>query len=174
MVGRRRLEDESSAAVLGATSHRLPFWDEQYRVDTYGYRGPHAESLVEAIGIQLNDAIRDIEADLWVVPLGILHTDHQIVGRACRSLITRSALLVDWWIYEELPYRLEYPAQLESARQTAKEDGVLLEPVDPVVNRDLAKKRSAIRCHRSQLRVLGRRIDLAVNSPEKYYRVLSH
>ena len=174
VIGIRRLEAEDSCAALHATSHCLPFWDEQYRVATYGYRGPHAESLVEAIGIQLNDAIRGIEADLWVVPLGILHADHQIVGRACRSLITRSALPVDWLIYEELPYRLEYPDQLERAQQIAKEDGVFLEPVEPDVNRDLAKKRSAIRCHRSQLRVLGARLDLAVNGPEKYYRPLSH
>lgn len=169
VVGERRAEDQKSAKVLGATSHHLAFWEEQYRNDDYGYDGPQGELLADAITDELEDLTRTIGVNLWVVPIGILHVDHRIVAHACLSLVARSVLDVEWRIYEDLPYRVEFPFELQVAHQRVADAGFVMAPVSMEIDQNLEMKRRAIQSHRSQMCALGPRVELAVRGPEQYH-----
>ena len=53
VMGVRRGEDISSAAMANASALHLGFWDAQYRTPGYGYQGPPAAALPGAIGAAL-------------------------------------------------------------------------------------------------------------------------
>ena len=168
----RRNEDRRSADVLGATSHHLPFWDRQYRIDRYSYEGPTGEELPECIARALAILADELQPDVWIVPLGICHGDHEAVGTACLEL----ARDIDgtFYVYEELPYRVETPKEVEEAVRRLHRAGFELERDRNLpAEGSLLKKMEAVRCHRSQLRALApRRVLRAIFGSERIWRLV--
>jgi len=172
VIAVRRDEDRRSAEMLGGTSHHLPFWDSQYRIDTYSYEGPNDEELPTHITRALAAMAVELQPDAWVVPLGIGHRDHEVVGTACLGLVCE--IEGSFYVYEELPYRVETPKIVEQAVQKLHRDGFKLERDRGMpAGGSLLEKVHAVRCHRSQLRALGRRRVLrAILRSERIWRLV--
>jgi hypothetical protein len=65
VMGVRRGEDISAAAMAHASTLHLGYWDGQYRTPQYGYQGPPAAALPAAIGDSLTGWARDRPALAW-------------------------------------------------------------------------------------------------------------
>jgi LmbE family N-acetylglucosaminyl deacetylase len=174
----RRREDAAACALVRAVPHHLSFWDEQYRSGTYSYDGEQDEDLVPGIAAALTRVIRELPVDVWVMPLGLMHHDHQLTAAAClrsfRELNIASPAPpaeTRWMLYRELPHMVAFPEALEAAEQHVRDAGFHLEPASVEVSIDLARKRAAIACHLSQLEMLWSCIDTAVIAPESFYRL---
>lgn len=173
VVAARKEEDRASSAALGAVSHHLSFWDRQYRSDAYGYDGPTGDELEGAVVEALWKVVAALEVDAWVLPLGICHADHELVGRAGLSLAR--GLGVPTYLCGELPYRLEDPPAVRAALARVADAGLAVRRADGL-GRQASRltKLRAVRCHRSQLRSLGRRRLLrAAVGPEKVVRLVA-
>ncbi|MBF6555342.1 MAG: PIG-L family deacetylase [Acidimicrobiales bacterium] len=175
VVGERRHEDLLASATLGASSHHLGHWDWQYRDPTYGYDGPTKRSeLANGISGELASLVDALELDTWVIPLGLVHPDHQATASGCLN-VASSHPEIDWLVYEDLPYAQVFPSEMERATARLLEQGFTLSPAlglefefpigDPI-------KQRAIECYRSQLGPLGEGVDLAVTTPERIHRLL--
>ncbi len=188
VMGLRVYEDEAALAVVGATGHRLGLWDEQYR-----QRPPrlarYRPGAVRAMRRRLDDprveddAVRalaaimqDLPARTWVVPLGLWHGDHKKTARACLRLATRPPHLgrpaPRFVVYEELPYRLDVPDEIEQAKAGWGVTGLSLEPLaaPDLDNEARAEAKAAmVAAYRSQLPCLGPRAHIAVNAEETYH-----
>jgi LmbE family N-acetylglucosaminyl deacetylase len=169
----RRSEDEAAARLLGATSHHLMYWDDQYRSALYGYRGPENEELASAIALDLSEVCGALPVSRWVIPLGISHVDHRATAAACLKL-AHSGLEAEWWIYEDLPYWREGAEPRRAAKDRLHAAGFELSPISTDVGTDLhALKHKAIHCHRSQIAALRPgRVRKALEGPELYHRLV--
>jgi LmbE family N-acetylglucosaminyl deacetylase len=168
----RRAEDDQSCALLQAVPHHMGFWDEQYRDPIYGYDGPPApEDLLEAVAGALSDALSTVEAGAWIMPLGLVHPDHQLTAAAClRAFSTGRA--PERYLYWDLPYRLWSPDQIGEAEDVVLAAGFELEETELPASDDLDLKREAVGCHRSQLAPLGELVEAAVTGPETFFRLV--
>jgi len=181
VTGIRRAEDQRAAAMVGASVQHLPFWDGQYRdEDTYGYDGPDDEDLPDAIADFLLSESGEPAADAWLIPLGLGHTDHRLAAEG--SLLAAERLLdgaapdgaevPDIYVYEDLPYAVEYPGEVEERKQDLADRGFTLEPDDSLEFReDRAFKRTVFRCHESQQRLLRWRAKKAIRTRERIWRL---
>lgn len=174
----RRREDAAACALVGAVPHHLPYWDEEYRSDTYSYAGPHGEALVTAVAEALLHLIRKLPVDVWVMPLGLSHPDHQLTAAAClRSFREASIGSIpartgeQWMSYRELPHMVDFPHAVPAAEKRVLDAGFVLEKADVELSCDLARKRAVIACHLSQLEMLWTCIDTAVIAPETFHRL---
>jgi LmbE family N-acetylglucosaminyl deacetylase len=167
----RRVEDEESCALLQAAPHHLGFWDEQYRASLYGYAGPATdEELLDAVAGSLSRALSTVEADAWVMPLGLVHPDHQLTAVAClRAFTTEPA--PERYLYWDLPYRLWSPDQIGEAEDVVKAAGFALEETELPSSDDVSLKRKAVGCHRSQIAPLDELVEAAVVGPETFFRL---
>ena len=155
-------EDRQALGVLGALPVHLTFLDDAY--------GPNyqIEQIAEAIAGQL-DALAPQSV---LVPLGIQHVDHVTTHRALVPLI-RARPHIRWIIYEELPYRIEFPEHCQAQMRGIQEVGLQLSELALARSRSRRSKRRAIQTYESQCRALGkRRIRLALHD-EKYWQVSS-
>lgn len=165
----RRAEDQRAADVVGATCEHLDFWDGQYRVDRYGYRGATGAQLCA----EITDALAAIAAGgpdaVWFLPLGLGHDDHRLASDAC--LAFASTLDFDVYVYGELPYWIEDGGEVADRLRALERRGILLTE-DPSVatGAGLKLKREAVACYRSQRRSLGSRARRAVRTPERFWR----
>jgi LmbE family N-acetylglucosaminyl deacetylase len=172
ITGARWREDRRAADILGASCCHLGFWDFQYRRTKYGYRGPKlADSLAEDIAADLAPLVERADLDQWLIPLGILHPDHQLTARACLEVAAHLPEL-DWILYEELPYAVAYPEERDRAMTVLSERGFELVTVEGTEDADAALKRRAIDCYRSQLGPLGEGIETAVATSERLFRLV--
>jgi LmbE family N-acetylglucosaminyl deacetylase len=171
----RRSEDAAACALVGAVPHHLPFWDEEYRNDAYSYDGPHGAPLLDEVAEALNHVMRQSWAEVWVMPLGLLHHDHQLTAAACLRAFTEvaddPALMParEFMLYRELPHMLDSPEAVEAAERMVHAVGFELAPAEVALSSDLARKRASIACHLSQLEMLWACIDTAVIAPETFY-----
>jgi LmbE family N-acetylglucosaminyl deacetylase len=170
VMGVRRGEDISAAAMVNATTLHLGYWDGQYRTGEYGYQGLAAAELPAAIAAELAARAREQAALAWVIPLGIHHPDHQITAEA--GLIFAARHTGPVYLYEELPYAPRYPRVVTQRKKSLSQRGYLLVP-DPALSfaPDQAWKAAVVRCHASQRRPLGRGLQTAVRSPERIWRL---
>ena len=173
IVGARREEDRQASATVGASYEHLDHWDHQYRVPTYGYRGPTDDpALVRAVAADLEALISVSGKATWAVPLGLSHPDHQLTAAACVAVAGR---LSDrqWLVYEDLPYAVYLPDTVDPAMALLHSAGFELEPTDVGPGpTDLESKWQAVNCYRSQLGPLGDAVATAVKTPEKVWRLV--
>ncbi|MGH3257803.1 MAG: PIG-L family deacetylase [Streptosporangiaceae bacterium] len=173
VMGTRRGEDTKAAALIQATARHLPYWDRQYRNDRYGYTGLPDRDLPEAVAEDLLRQGRDLAADGWVIPLGLGHPDHRLAADAALIAAERWLPVQPVYVYEELPYAAEDPAEVAGRKSRLAERGLALEE-DPALERldDRALKKAVFRCHASQRRQLRRRARSAMRTPERAWRLV--
>jgi LmbE family N-acetylglucosaminyl deacetylase len=151
----RRGEDAAALAVLGAKQHGLGFLDGEYRHVTgrchedSSVRGPFKAALAEAIcGL-----IDDLEPELVLCPMGLLHQDHIATTEAAWSALRArpdSQLLA----YLDLPSAFTDPAWLEEAEDRLRSSG-LHSSEYPLEPQPAELKERAVACYTSQLEQLG-------------------
>lgn len=180
IMGMRAVEDQEAMTAVGAVGHRLGFWDEQYRA------GPpvrHARyrplavrvrqarldrpTLLREIDQALARVIDDIPVRTWFIPLGLWHGDHKKTARAGLRQAARRPDL-NWFVYEELPYRHEVPDQVTEGRRCLQADGYDPQELIAPGPSGTPLKRAMVACYRSQLTCLGARAERAVTGPEVF------
>lgn len=188
VMGLRVREDEAALALVGATGHRLGLWDEQYRgrpvrLARFRARAVRARArrlddprVEDGAAAALAALAGDPELRTWVVPLGLWHGDHKKTARACMRLAAQPSrpgrAAPTFVVYEELPYRLEVPDQVDQARAAWSLAGFALEPVEaPGLDGEARREAKAamVAAYRSQLPCLGTRAHLAVDAEETYH-----
>jgi LmbE family N-acetylglucosaminyl deacetylase len=143
VMAARRAEDAAALAVLRARPLWMDFWDAQYG------RSPQVEDIRSAL-------VRVIQAErpgVVVVPLGLFHSDHELVHEACMGLLG-TAPAVEWLAYGEAMYRT-IPGVLDDRLATLDAAGIDAVPVTPSTVRDIDLKRRAVARYGSQLRALS-------------------
>ncbi|HXZ83061.1 MAG TPA: PIG-L family deacetylase [Acidimicrobiales bacterium] len=170
VIAERRREDRRSAELLGAETEHLSFWDEQYRHKRYGYEGPEGAALLAAIGNDLKRLASQQRVESWLVPLGLGHVDHRLTALA--SLDVAVTHDIQCYVYEELPYYQELAKEVADQIRNLGSRGLRLVEDDSLRSDDnRSLKMAAVRCHRSQLQALGRRVRRAVRGPERIWKV---
>lgn len=172
VMGVRRGEDISGAAMINASTIQLPYWERQYRSEKYAYHGLSENDLPASIADELQRKADQHQGSAWLIPLGLGHPDHRITAEA--GLIFAKRCAEDVYVYEELPYATEGAAEIEARKEYIGNRGFLLEK-DPHLQfaSDTSLKAAAIRCHASQLRSLRRRTQKAIRTPERVWRLVS-
>lgn len=157
-------EEERALAICEAQPLRLGFLDAQYGAT------PAVEAVAEALAAQYER----FAAYLPVCPFGLWHSDHKLVGAACRRLL-RDGRFAHCIAYEDAIYRAQ-PGALDEGLQGIEDDGLRATPIDTrrpgaAESRRLAAvKRRAIGAYRSQLRAFKTVPPDAVR-PERYWHV---
>jgi LmbE family N-acetylglucosaminyl deacetylase len=171
VMGVRRGEDISGAAMVNATTVQLPYWERQYRNEKYAYQGLPENELPESIADELQREADAHQGRAWLIPLGLGHPDHRITTEA--GLIFAEHCAEDVYVYEELPYAAEDETDVEARKVYISNRGFLLEQ-DPRLQfaSDSSLKAAAINCHASQLRSLRRRTRKAIGAPERVWRLV--
>jgi LmbE family N-acetylglucosaminyl deacetylase len=177
----RAAEDAAALARLGATPDALGF--SQYRAAVPHWarsviaRGIHyvrlqrsGVGLAQRVANALSERIQAIQVATCAMPLGVAHPDHRITALACLE-VARRLPHVRWLIYEDMPYTVQSPAGRQAALAALGAAGFSIEPVAFDLAHDLARKRDALSCYRSQLQALGTGVELALNTPERYHRL---
>lgn len=164
VIAARRTEDKAALDCLDAVPVWLEFRDSQYREQ------PLAAT---AIAAALAAALARYPVDTVVIPLGLFHSDHQLVHAAALELC-RGRSEPAWLGYEDVFYR-RIPGLLQARLATLQSMGVSATPValDRPTRPEL--KRAATRCYASQLRALGspgRPGGRDAAAPEGYWRLL--
>lgn len=164
----RIAEDECALSIVGARAVRLRFLDSQYC-------NGHSPAVV-AVAQALMQAWRQSGASRLIAPLGLHHSDHILVGDACRLLARRQGLS-DTIVYEEAPYRTM--RHVVGARLAAlARERCALTPVDRETAASLRHpgaanaKWRAVHAYRSQLRAFGDAHPHDLREPERYLRLV--
>lgn len=158
----RVAEDERALAIVGALGMRLPFLDSQYGCS------PSAADIADA----LTSAWRRSGAPALVAPLGLYHSDHLLVGDACR-LLARRQRLPTLIVYEDALYRTNRAIARQRYASLFEEGCRVLPVPDPVataLRRPGAAnaKWRAVRAYRSQLRAFADPHPHDLVEPERY------
>jgi LmbE family N-acetylglucosaminyl deacetylase len=171
VMGTRRAEDARAAVLIQATARHLSYWDRQYRNDRYGYTGLPDRDLPEVIA---EDLLRqDPAADAWMIPLGLGHPDHRLAADAALIAVKRWLPFQRVYLYEELPYAVEDPAEVAGRKQRLAERGLALVADHTLERRDdRALKKAVFRCHASQRRQLRWRARTATRTPERVWQLI--
>jgi LmbE family N-acetylglucosaminyl deacetylase len=171
VMGTRRAEDARAAVLIQATARHLSYWDRQYRNDRYGYTGLPDRDLPEVIA---EDLLRqDPAADAWMIPLGLGHPDHRLAADAALIAAERWLPFQRVYLYEELPYAVEDPAEVAGRKQRLAERGLALVADHTLERRDdQALKKAVFRCHASQRRQLRWRAKTATRTPERVWKLI--
>src|SRR3954464_5598508 len=155
----RRREDAEALALLGATPCWLPFCDAQY--------APSPEQ--SAVRAALARELERHAPDLVAFPLGLFHSDHQLVSRAAQELVEAGRI---WLAYEDALYR-RLPGAVEERLAELARSGLAAQRV--ALSAETADVELwAVLCQASQLRGIatpGRpgKEDLA--ELERYWRL---
>lgn len=181
----RAREDDAALAQLQATGVRLDFWDREYvrasmssatrarRRLARAVRGSQSDpQLRAAVTERLARTVGELGLPVWVAPLGLRHSDHQLTNEAVLALV-RDFNTVRWVLYEDLPYAREDSQALRVAMKRVESAGFSLQDVTPRPSRDSAAKRAAVEHYTSQLPALGQRVDVAIRGPEAYHLLVT-
>lgn len=166
VVAMRREEDRAAMAVLDAVPVHLEFPDHQYLAKTDYAR---AEDVAPA----LESAILVADPTAVFVPFGLANPDHDMTHRAARLLLP-SHRDIAWHCYEDGGYS-HIPGLLAWRIAALFRSGWWPTPAIVPAEPDMARKRAALACYRSQLaplradHVLDER--LAAPVPEQYWRL---
>ena len=169
VVAARRLEDRAAVASLDAVPVWLEFPDHQYLAKE---DRPVPADVAPALGRAVDEA----GATAVFLPMGIANPDHVLTHEA--GLVARAARGgaggPAWFCYEDHGYK-HIPGLLAWRVATLFKSGVWPTPAIVPVEPDMARKRAAIECYRSQLAPLEREHALAerlaANVPEQYWRL---
>lgn len=166
----RREEDHKAAALVKATAIHLPYWDRQYRNERYGYQEYEEKPLFDAVAEDLLRRSPDPAVDGLVIPLGLGHPDHRLAADVGLMLAENQPGPV--FLYEELPYAVELPAEVADRKERLAQRGFVLEADETLeVLDDRVLKRAVFRCHASQRRQLRWRARKAIRTPERVWRL---
>ena len=161
VIARRRDEDRAALDALDATPRWLDFRDDQYGEP----RGTQAiaNAIAEIVDSEAVSAIH--------MPLGLFHADHLRASDASLMLFDRFASLA-WHVYADAIYRC-IPNAADARLRMLAERGFALDRAAPAMAADAgARKRTAVRCYRSQLRALRtRQSHDDVFAPETHWRL---
>ena len=167
----RREEDHTAAALVKATAIHLPFWDRQYRNERYGYQDYEEKQLFDAVAEDLLRRGPDLTVDGLVIPLGLGHPDHRLAADVGLILAENQSGPV--FLYEELPYSVELPADVADRKERLAQHGFALEQDETLeFLDDRTLKKAVFRCHVSQRRQLRWRARKAVRTPERVWRLV--
>jgi LmbE family N-acetylglucosaminyl deacetylase len=162
VIAARREEDRCALAVLGARPVWLDFCDAQYS------QSPTTSALAAC----LEAAIGETGMTTVYIPLGLFHSDHQLVRAALLRMMHRLPRY-SWFAYEEPNYR-RIPNLLQQCLAALQDAGMLAGSVGSSSAQGRAEKRRAVEHYRSQLRALsssGRPGDADVFAAERYWRL---
>ena len=156
----RRREDAEALGQLRATPCWLDFCDAQYAPP------PDPADIRAALARELEAH----ESDVVAFPLGLFHSDHQLVARAALDLIDAERI---WLAYEDALYR-RLPRAVEDRLIELAEVGITIGKITALTPNSSMLKTRAVLCYSSQLRGLGTpgragQEDLA--EPERYWRL---
>ena len=167
----RREEDHRAAALVQATAIHMPYWDRHYRNEQYGYQERADKQLFDAVAEDLLRHGPDLAVDGWVIPLGLGHPDHRLAADVGLMLAEQEAGHV--FVYEELPYAVEDPAEVADRKERLAQLGFALEEDETLeFLDDRALKKAVFRCHASQRRQLRWRARKAIRTPERVWRLV--
>jgi LmbE family N-acetylglucosaminyl deacetylase len=167
----RRAEDASAAALVGAATVHLPYWDGHYRTGQYGYQGPQGEDLTAAIAADLAGRAAGQPGRPWVIPIGLGHPDHRMTAEA--GLRVAETVEATFYAYADLPYAQESRDELADRKAYFSQRGFALQDCDAIeIGADRRLKRDVISCHASQRRTLRRRARTAVRAPERVWALV--
>jgi LmbE family N-acetylglucosaminyl deacetylase len=138
-------EDREALGALAASPVHLPFLDAEYGT----------AYAIEEIAQVLAQHVDALAPESVLVPLGLFHADHVATHKAATRLI-RARPHIRWIIYEELPYRFEYPEHREARKRELQDEGFGLSDLTLPHDQNKQAKLRAIRRYKSQLRALGR------------------
>lgn len=141
-VDARRAEDRDACEVLGAYAWHMGFLDGQYGTK------PDEMRLRAALYAVLRQGHMSSEG--CAIPLGLAHPDHRLVSRLARRAATRLPRHRPVIVYADLPAAQLWPGHVPGALRGWARTGWHLEPFE--VKSDVARKREAFECYRSQLR----------------------
>jgi LmbE family N-acetylglucosaminyl deacetylase len=125
-------------------------------------------SLDPAVDDKLRAVIAGLGVQTWFVPLGLWHGDHKLTARACLRVAQQMPQL-RWVVYEELPYRLEVPLEIASAKEHIGTSGFAIRDAVFASSPNSSQKREMVSCYRSQLPCLGARVEVALAAAEVFY-----
>lgn len=163
----RIAEDEQALTILRARALRLPFLDSQYGAT------PSVAKVAQALtaGWQKTGALP------LIAPLGLYHSDHLLVGDACRLLASEQHLpgIV---LYEDALYRT-IPGVARLRREALQRQWYRLGPANELHAGDVSvrhpgaanAKWRAVHAYRSQLRALNDSHPHDLTEPERYLRL---
>jgi LmbE family N-acetylglucosaminyl deacetylase len=163
VVAARRAEDRAALAILGARPIWLDFLDAQYGPSPSP--GDIAAALAQTIEAEVPSAV--------FFPLGLFHSDHQLVHAACLDLMPRQPQ-VTWFVYEDALYRASTD-QSHAKRADLGAAGYTLHDAGIAIRHDRDLKQRAAAQYASQLRGLvtpGRPGVADLTAPERYWRVM--
>lgn len=129
----------------------------------------YAEQAADPVQIEelLADAAMLLEPEQIVGPLGLHHSDHLLVAEAFRRFVFRCS--VDAFVVEELPYRIQFPREVEPALDRWRWTTCTPTRVDePIEGAGSDAKRRAVAAYESQLWAID---GPAVYCPERLWRV---
>lgn len=155
----RRAEDRRAASVLNSRWDHLSFVDSQYGEQ------PPVETVAESLQRHVQTLIdADDAPHMLLGPVGLQHIDHVLVSQA--FLMVAAALPIAAWLYEELPYRVQWPEQVPDALDRAR--AMFHVERDHIGGGSLSIKTAAVACYRSQQWGLDGHSHLV---PERYWRL---
>lgn len=161
----RTIEDNRALAVLDAIPIRLPFRDGQY-LDS-----PSVSKLAAA----LEEIIYGSTANTLLMPLGLHHSDHELVFEACCEILPRLTHL-SWFGYEDAIHR-QTPGVTQARLADLAQRGIVATPASPVARytidaeRQAFAKREAVNAYTSQLQAFGPHGCDDVFAPERYWQL---
>lgn len=154
----RRRENGNALAVFGVTHVRNgDFLESAYVTE------PGDPAAVERL---IEDAVMAFTPDELTGPLGLHHSDHLLLGEAFRRVAFRSSLPT--LIYEDLPYRVNFPREVEPALDRWRWAAFEPKFVEEERESGTAAKRAAVACYESQLWAID---GPALYCPERLWRV---
>jgi LmbE family N-acetylglucosaminyl deacetylase len=145
----RTCEDDFALELLGAVAERGDFLDAQY----VAYGTP---PTIESIAHTISDAVSRHAVRTVLIPLGLFHSDHELVHRACID-VWRANPALACFAYEDALYRrMSGRLQMRLADLAARGISATPEPAHWRANqRNQARKRDAVKAYASQLKAFG-------------------
>jgi LmbE family N-acetylglucosaminyl deacetylase len=147
-VARRREEDRAALEMIGALPRHMDFLDRPYRDG----RAPNVGGVVRAedVASQLADLVHELSPAKVLIPMGLLHPDHELTHEA-GSLLLQSSPEMEFWAYKDLPYGLAHPQLVTSRLENLQHRGFRTWAVaaDHPARGDV--KREATACYASQV-----------------------
>jgi len=166
VVAVRRREDDEAMALLNAHAVRLEFADHQYLV-------PEERAAAAEVALALGEALVTLDPTAVFLPMGLANPDHVVAHEAGRLVRDRHPERT-WFCYEDHGYK-HLPGLLAWRVARLLRTGLWPTPAVVPVEPDMARKRQAISCYRSQLAPLERdhalSERLAANVPEQFWRL---
>jgi LmbE family N-acetylglucosaminyl deacetylase len=166
VVAVRREEDQAALTTLDARPVWLDFPDHQYLEKA---QRPRPAEVAPA----LLDALDTVGPTAVFLPMGLGNPDHVLTHDAGRELVDQRPDL-SWFCYEDHGYK-HVPGLLAWRVAKLFRSGLWPTPAIVPIDTDMARKRRAIECYRSQLAPLDAEHQLTArldaNVPEQYWRL---